>query len=136
MYKESIFMSFTFRQIQNKAHHLCQKASSVLGYDVSAKVSLDFQGKYPKSRDYAKTNGFTIYFSPKILDCEDHRVEGLLRHELGHVVLMQAGLLNHSERDADIIAEFCFGLPIYYDQEDVQSIKEGTYPRPNHLPKK
>lgn len=129
-------MALTFRQIEKKTQVLCKRAESVLGHDVKAKVSLDFQGRYPKDRDYAKTNGFTIYFSPKILDCEDHRVEGLLRHELGHIILMQAGLLNHSERDADTIAEFCFGLPIYYDSSDIQSIKEGNYPRPNHLPNK
>ena len=96
---------------------------------------IDYTGDYPKARDYAKTTGDTIYVSPKILDADLPRVEGLLYHELGHVLLMQHGDYDHSENYADYIAELCFSTPIYYDTEGVQTIAGGARPRPDYLPK-
>lgn len=95
---------------------------------------IDYEGSYPKPRDYAKTTGDCIYFSPKILKASRERIEGLLRHEFGHVLLMNIGNYDHSEREADVVAERFLGKNIYYDDEDVQTIAFGTRPRPNHLP--
>ena len=108
---------------------------SVHGMDVDVDLVIDYTGDYPKARDYAKTTGDTIYVSPKILDADLPRVEGLLYHELGHVLLMQQGDYDHSEIYADYIAELCFSTPIYYDIEGVQTIAGGARPRPEHLPK-
>ena len=95
---------------------------------------IDYDGSYPKPRDFAKTTGSVIYLSPKILQSSRARVEGLLFHELGHVLLMQSGDYDHSERRADLIAELCFGVPIYYDIEGVQTTAGGVRPRPSNLP--
>lgn len=99
------------------------------------KLVLDDYGSYPKKRDFAKTSGKIIYLSPKILNADESRVRGLLYHEIGHVLLMREGDFEHSERTADMIAELCFGSPLYYDKDGVQNISSGTRPRPPHLPK-
>jgi hypothetical protein len=96
---------------------------------------IDWDGDYPKTRDYAQTNSVSIWLSPKALKAPRHRVEGILRHEFGHVLLMKHGDFDHSERDADITAEACFGGKILYDSDGVQSTKFGVSPRPEHLPK-
>ena len=104
------------------------------GIDLSVRLIIDYNGSYPKSRDFAKTNCECIYLSPKILTAPRHRIEGLLRHELGHVLLMTYGNYDHSEKEADGIAEACFGGKILYDAEGVQSTRYGVHPRPKHLP--
>ena len=96
---------------------------------------IDHAGSYPKTRDYARTSGRVVFVSPKILKASLSRIQGLLYHEIGHVLLMQeAEDFEHSERQADYIAELCFNTPIYYDIEGVQTIQEGERPRPPHLP--
>ena len=105
------------------------------GLDLDISLVIDKDGKYPEVRDFAKTDGVTIYFSPKILKCSDNRFQALLRHELGHAILMALDREDHSEVDADLTAEVCFGDKIYYDDEDVQTLENGRYPRPSYLPK-
>jgi hypothetical protein len=105
------------------------------GVEVYADVVLGVPEDFPKARDFAYTDGAYIYFSPKILSALTHRVDGLLRHELAHVILMQKGLFSHSERDADRVAAWAFGTPILYDSEDIQSTLEGRPVRPSYLPK-
>ena len=72
---------------------------------------------------------------PSITD--DSRIEGLLRHELAHAVLLHTGDLEHTERDADDVAEALFSSPLYYDEEDVQttdpSAPGARRPRPFYL---
>jgi len=104
------------------------------GIDLRVNLVIDHQGDYPKPRDFAKTSGSAIFLSPKIIGCGKGRVEGLLCHELGHVLLMQVGDYDHSERYADEIAELCFERHIYYDIEGVQTTEGGVRPRPPHLP--
>lgn len=96
-------------------------------------IVIDREGSYPQKRDFAKTDGMAIYFSPKILKAGSSRVDGLLRHELAHAILMNEGL-HHSEADTDRIAEWAFGDFIFYDEDGVQSTLGGTRPRPAHLP--
>jgi hypothetical protein len=112
-------------------------------------------GPYPHfrtSRGYAVaiSNGDDTYrlrLARKILDAPRHRVEGLLRHELGHMVdyvvprkHLDAWGRSHSvplaatdERRADDIARAVWGEPIRYDDDLVQSIRHGVSPRPEHL---
>jgi hypothetical protein len=54
-------------------------------------------------------------------------------HELAHAVLSQAGEEDHSEQDADDLAEELFGHRISYDKDDVQTLGKGRYPRPDWL---
>jgi len=104
------------------------------GIQLSVVLFCDWGGAYPKVRDFAQTDGDCINLSPKIIGEPRHRVCALLMHELGHVLLMRDGDYTHSERYADEIAELCFGVPIYYDKEGVQTLNTGIRPRPNHLP--
>ncbi len=80
---------------------------------------------------------FRIAVAHKMNDAEDSRVEGLLRHELAHAVLLHGGDLEHTERDADEVAEALFGSPLYYDEDDVQttdpSAPGARRPRPAYL---
>lgn len=71
--------------------------------------------------------------SPRLeLEAAD-RVEGVLRHELGHALLFHHGHASHRERDADTMAEAAFGRSIGYDTGDVQTIGVGVRPRPARL---
>jgi hypothetical protein len=80
---------------------------------------------------------FRIAVAHKLNDADDSRVEGLLRHELAHAVLLHTGDLEHTERDADEVAEALFGSPLFYDEEDVQTTDQSApgarRPRPPYL---
>ena len=93
----------------------------------------DRPGAFPKRRDFAYTDGSTVFFSPKITSAPPDRIRGLVRHEICHILFMQEGTA-HSEVDADDLALVVFGSPIYYDDEDVQTVRPGVSPRPSHLP--
>jgi hypothetical protein len=82
-----------------------------------------------------KDGRIRIVVAPKFLDAPRHRQEALIAHELGHATLMLLNRMQHTERDADTVAEALFGVRISYDAEDVQTTGRGTRPRPNHLPK-
>jgi len=90
-------------------------------------------GRFPNKRDFAYTDGQCIYFSPKIKESSAFRIQGLVRHEIAHVLFMQEGTA-HDEIDADNLALVVFGEPIYYDESDVQTTLPGISPRPEHLP--
>lgn len=118
-------------------------------------VTWEIKDGYPhfkKKRGYAVCffNGHDachMQFSPKILEAPSHRADAIVRHELGHAIdflvksdhlddwaLMEGFELPHTpERRADAIALAVWGQPIRYDQELVQSIKNGTTVRPEHL---
>lgn len=80
---------------------------------------------------------FRISVAGKLNDAEDSRVEGLLQHELAHSVLLHTGDMAHTERDADEVAAALFGMPLYYDEDDVQttdpSAPGARKPRPSYL---
>lgn len=86
-------------------------------------------------------------YAEKILHAPRHRADGIVRHELGHVVdalipqdqldawAKQRGvtLPRTPEMRADAIAQCIWGEPIRYDKDLVQSTSQGRYPRPKHL---
>lgn len=91
-----------------------------------------------------------MQFAPKILDADGHRCDGVIRHELGHVVdfAVRSSPLNvwarklgidlpaTPELRADAIAFAIWGTPIFYDTTlFVQTtFPYGTLPkRPAHL---
>jgi hypothetical protein len=107
---------------------------------------------FPNNRDYAycsslSDNYCVIVVAPKMQLASDDRIEAVLRHEIGHAIdflvpeeaidakLLERGLtpIHTPERKADQIAEFTFGDKIYYDDETVQSLFRGEWPRPIHL---
>jgi len=88
-----------------------------------------------------------VRFCSRLLEALLHRVDGVTRHELGHVIdfvvpymtldswAQQQGvwLPTTPERRADAIAALVWGEPILYDTETVQSMKYGVPLRPEHL---
>jgi|SaaInlStandDraft_6_1057023.scaffolds.fasta_scaffold321998_1 hypothetical protein len=124
----------TLNQIENTLNTLLDYLYRTKGIDLDVDVVIDYHGTYPNLRNYAKTTGDIIYFSPKILRASEDRLQGLLRHELAHVLLIQGGDFDHSEAYADEIAESFFGKPIFYDRQDVQCVSGGVRPRPLYLP--
>jgi len=124
----------TLFEIESILEDLLDCVYQTHGIDLQVSVLIDHVGDYPKARDYAKTTGDVVYLSPKIYRASEDRVQGLLRHELAHALLMQNGDYDHSERYADEIAECFCGSPIYYDIDDVQCISGGIRPRPHYLP--
>ena len=133
-----------------------KEAAAAVGFDPIA-VDLGWQvsDNYPHFRT-PRGFGVTFWegqppcklmFSTKILTSPFHRADGVVRHELGHVIDMvfpkdavdewaaKKGvvLANTDERRADDIALAIWGEPIRYDRDLVQSTRYGDYPRPKFL---
>lgn len=143
-------------EFQRLFHRRWLDVCGAFGIDVeSIPLFVDF-GPYPhfkKKRGYAVaiSNGdgtYHIRFAPKTLQAPTHRVDGLIRHELGHLadyLIPKAELdtlcrdwygvtLPHTdERRADTIALAVWGKPLRYDADLVQSTRIGVTPRPAHL---
>lgn len=88
-----------------------------------------------------------IAFAPKARTLGMANLRGLMRHEFGHALEYRYGVAELErrlgklpetvERRADVIAERVWGDPIVYDEHLVQCVgKNGTHPRPRHLPDK
>jgi len=74
-----------------------------------------------------------VIVAAKIENEPDAVIEALLRHELAHGILLFCGHADHSERDADELAEAIWGDRLNYDARDVQTLAPGKWPRPGHL---
>jgi hypothetical protein len=82
-----------------------------------------------------------LKFAEKALRLPEPKLEAILRHEMGHVVdllvpaegLADWNLPTTIERRADAIAEKVWGQPVYYGEDLVQTLEEGTAPRPESL---
>jgi hypothetical protein len=132
-----------------------EEACEAIGID-PADIDITWDmGPYPHfltKRGYAVAvcqgdGTYHIRFAKKTLDCKVHRADGLIRHEIGHIVdfFVENDKLNHwaanrgvklpstDERRADAIALAIWGEPIKYDKDLVQSTRVGKYPRPTHL---
>ena len=89
-------------------------------------------------------------YPDKILSAPPGRADGVIRHELGHVVDMLVPkkelnrwakargvtLASTDERRADDIARCIWGTPIYYDDKllvQTTQSRGATSPRPRHL---
>ena len=116
--------------------------------DWSAHLRLGRAQDFPMDRDFAycsagpATGRIEIVLAPRIVAEAAtargrDRISGLLRHEFAHGLLLLAGL-DHSERDADRVAADVFGLPVWYDADDVQTVNPkapgARRPRPAYLP--
>jgi hypothetical protein len=111
-----------------------QRGYSLPGLTLQLGEASDF----PNARDFAYTQRdasgtLAIVVAPKMARATAARIEGLLMHEFGHVVLMAAGE-EHSERDADRAARALFGKTIRYHGM-VQTTGPGVTPRPKSLPR-
>ena len=93
---------------------------------------------FPARRDFAmcglvEPGTAEIIVAPKIEREPDDVIHALLRHELAHAILLYAGHADHSEKQADALAEQLWGDPISYDERDVQTIGPGRRTRPARL---
>lgn len=107
---------------------------------------------FSSARGYATTivksrSDFYLNFSDKVNAAPLERLDALVRHELGHVVdyatdraalgvwASKRGvrLSETTERRADDICEALWGVPIFYDKDDVQTLRPGVSPRPARL---
>lgn len=90
---------------------------------------------HPKPRDLAwyETSDGTVNLMVQALHGPSGRVEGLLAHELGHALDLDPSQL-YAERRADKLAKQVLGVPVRYDQDDVQNLLRGVSPRPSRLP--
>jgi hypothetical protein len=134
------------------------EARAVLGCQPNAvTLTWDF-GDYPH---FETPRGFGVTFhhggpvchlrfARKLLKQEPARIDGVLRHEIGHVIdlVFDANEVtgwannlgvrlappNQAERRADDIAQVVWGAPILYDTALwVQNTQHGVAPRPKHL---
>lgn len=95
--------------------------------------------EFPQPRNHAYTYGvpggpLRVVFAPRIFQADTARTVALIRHELAHALMLYQGV-DHTERQCDAVAETLWKAPIYYDAEDVQTLRKGVRPRPGHLPK-
>ena len=133
-----------------------EEAATEIGFDpVRIDLIWGVSDKYPHFKTkrgfgvtfWHGTPPCQLVFASKLLSSPFHRQDGIVRHEIGHVVdmvlpkdylnkwaAMKGGLLaSTDERRADDIALAIWREPIRYDKDLVQSTKFGVYPRPRHL---
>jgi hypothetical protein len=109
--------------------------------DFDVVIRIGEPARFPNPRNYAYTipesdNGkHIIVVSPKMLRASDDRIRAIIRHELAHAQFHSEGNFTHSEQDTDDYAEDIWGDRIFYDDEDLQTLRGGQYPRPSHLPR-
>ena len=99
---------------------------------------------FPEDRDHAALmwladeNHAILHLAPRMLTAPWYRVEGVLAHELGHALMFAGGQPRHSEREADDMAAAALGTPVYYDAEDIQTVRwqpGHARTRPGRLPR-
>jgi integrase len=94
--------------------------------------------EFPRKRNHAyclltRGGDLRVVVAPKMIRAPKHRRDAVLMHEIGHAILLSQGVLNHTEREADALAERVFGVRIGYDADDVQTLDGGVRPRPAYL---
>jgi len=84
---------------------------------------IDRERKTNKSR-FAHVN-----HKPDLLCCTTEfwkqptsRRRGLIAHELGHMLLIKKGNVNHTEHEADLEVKRALGLSIKYDKKGIQRL--------------
>ena len=118
--------------LHERFEELCDVVSSNAALVVDEEAAL--AGRDPDSpRAFAATDGYVVYVRPTLAEQTVERIDGVLMHELGHVILIQSGYPDHTERECDACAEGAFGIAICYDADDVQTTGLGVRPRPAHL---
>lgn len=143
-------------------HRLCQQRQEDVERALGTRLDLTWDiGPY----EHFKTpRGFGVTFhghqnaewgmchirlSRKLLQSPTSRQDGIIRHELGHVVDLsfrpadvnrwaakrgvQLPPQQQGELRADAIAHAVWGEPLLYDEATVQNTTTGTWPRPHHL---
>ena len=105
---------------------------------IKAKVTPE-AGLSGRAYGFFDDESVTVGLSPRLEAEPTHRIEGIVRHELGHAcdhlfakTKIKTG---RAEARADRMAAHIWGSPITYDAFEVQSSKTTGGPRPPHLHK-
>ena len=77
---------------------------------------------------WADTENMRVFLLRRALSLPQAKIEGLILHELGHLVDPLA-----SEQEADDWAEIATGLRVSYDRDGIQTTGRGRHPRPKGL---
>lgn len=104
--------------------------------DFDVTLRMGDPAEFPELRAHAyceDTAPPRITYAPKLEIAHRDRIEGILRHEIGHALAFAARFPDHTERDTDEIARLMFGDVIRYDADDVQTVGAGVTPRPRRL---
>lgn len=123
----------SFQNIKNRFNKLKNKISFELNH---TKLYLTSDIYFPNKRDLAFTTEEKypqIFVSSKLKNCSWKQIDAILMHELSHAILISKKQ-KHSERKTDINAEKMFKTKIYYDINDVQTLrKTNKTKRPKYL---
>jgi hypothetical protein len=133
------------------------EADRALGLSLPATWDIGEYSHFQKKRGFGVTFlergnlGPTAHmrFAGKLTTSPGHRQDGIIQHEIGHVVdhiVPEAQLdrwaaaqgirlppQSQAEVRADAIAQAIWEKPIRYDNDLVQSTNRGSWPRPAHL---
>jgi len=118
--------------LHERFDELCAMISTPAALVIDEETALAGRSRCAR-RAFAATDGDTVYVRPKLAAQPPERIDAVLMHELGHVILIRHGYDEHTERDCDECAEGAFGVEISYDADDVQTLGPGVRPRPAHL---
>jgi hypothetical protein len=123
-------------------HRTCVRWRDILqtaippGAEVVFKVSREAEDRKPRHVGVSlliDLNLVHVHLSPRLESMTSDKRDGVVLHELGHVILMLEGYDEHTEHDADRTAERVFGKKIRYDPEDwIQTTGPGVI-RPARL---
>ena len=83
--------------------------------------------------ELSDTNKIKVVVASKLFTQNRTTISAIMAHEFGHVVLFIMGKLDHTEREADAMAEKIFKNKIYYDSSGIQCYRSGTRPRPDWI---
>lgn len=142
------------------AHQRQAEAEAALGIPLSVTWDVGPYSHFRTKRGFGVTfyqhknpnwGACHVRLSKKLLPGPQDRQDGIIQHELGHVIDLltppasldrwaaQRGVRlppqKHGEIRADSIAHAVWGKPLRYDKDTVQSTCCGVYPRPAHLGK-
>lgn len=128
-----------------------QQAEHALGAPVPVTFDIGDYAHFHTPRGFGVTfiegKACHMRFAQKCLHAPLHRVDAVIRHELGHVLDTQVPvakldrwahargvtLASTPERRADDVAQAIWGAPLRYDDATVQSTCVGRVGRPAHL---
>jgi hypothetical protein len=126
------------RRVSAIFDHLHEYVQGNVLRDFMVELREGTEAEFPKKRNMAyclqrRDGSLCIVVAPKMENARTDQIDGVLRHEFGHALYMFCGRQEHTEREADQLAEEMFGAPIYYDRDLIQSTRTGKRPRPAHL---
>lgn len=103
---------------------------------ISARVTLE-AGLSGRNYGFFDEESGVVGLSPRLEAEPKHRIEGIVRHELGHACdhffIRPKAKPGKAEARADDLARAIWGTPITYDEFDVQSSQSTGGPRPPYL---